>query len=307
MAEESRSVLKSFFETGDKPTEVEFGNLIDSFLNLTDDPLHVEGTNIGIGVTTGLGARLDIKGQNDLSSTFALLVQNDSGNQILSVRNDQRVSIGGVTPLARLHIRGEGATSSTSSLLVNNSSGEELVRFRDDRLMQLTSDLTFTNVGGNPRNIRANNGLHIFNASNNGIFLQSPTNSANLRIGDPDQRIIEARSTTAGYRYFSFNDVSAIQTASFGISAANPFESFTIYGQDSRIVGTGVKLKIGAIDSAADGSSILDLVSTTQGFLPPRMTTGQRDAISSPATGLTIYNTTTNLLNFFNGTVWGAV
>ena len=43
--------------------------------------------------------------------------------------------------------------------------------------------------------------------------------------------------------------------------------------------------------------------STTQGFLPPRMTTTQRDAITSPEAGLMIYNTSTNKLNVFT-TVW---
>ncbi|HUS01004.1 MAG TPA: hypothetical protein VMY77_04720, partial [Chitinophagaceae bacterium] len=53
-----------------------------------------------------------------------------------------------------------------------------------------------------------------------------------------------------------------------------------------------------------NASSILELRSTTAGFLPPRMTTAERDAIASPATGLVIYNTTTNLLNFYNGSSW---
>ena len=34
------------------------------------------------------------------------------------------------------------------------------------------------------------------------------------------------------------------------------------------------------------------------------MTTTQRDNISSPTTGLTVYNTTTNKLNVYNGTAW---
>jgi len=54
-------------------------------------------------------------------------------------------------------------------------------------------------------------------------------------------------------------------------------------------------------------SSILDITSTTKGALLPRMTTGQRDAITSPAEGLIIYNLTTHVLNFHNGTSWGAV
>jgi len=36
------------------------------------------------------------------------------------------------------------------------------------------------------------------------------------------------------------------------------------------------------------------------------MTTAQRDAITSPSSGLIIYNTTTSLLNFYNGSAWGA-
>jgi len=53
--------------------------------------------------------------------------------------------------------------------------------------------------------------------------------------------------------------------------------------------------------------ALLDLTSTTRGFLPPRMTTAQRDAITSVPAGLMIYNTTTNKLNFYNGTAWEAV
>jgi len=54
-------------------------------------------------------------------------------------------------------------------------------------------------------------------------------------------------------------------------------------------------------------SAKLDVESTTKGFLPPRMTTTQRDNIATPAEGLVIYNTTTQVLNFYNGTAWGAV
>lgn len=56
-----------------------------------------------------------------------------------------------------------------------------------------------------------------------------------------------------------------------------------------------------------DASSILELRSTTAGFLPPRMTTIQRDAIASPATGLLIYNTSTDLLNYYTGSSWQVI
>ena len=53
-----------------------------------------------------------------------------------------------------------------------------------------------------------------------------------------------------------------------------------------------------------DASALLDLTSTAKGFLPPRVTTVQRDAIASPATGLVVYNTTTGGLNTYNGASW---
>ena len=59
---------------------------------------------------------------------------------------------------------------------------------------------------------------------------------------------------------------------------------------------------IGTATPAA--SAKLDITSTTQGLLPPRMTTVQRDAIVSPATGLVIFNTTTNGLEFKSSTGW---
>lgn len=64
--------------------------------------------------------------------------------------------------------------------------------------------------------------------------------------------------------------------------------------------------KIGGT-SAANAKAVLDLESTTKGFLPPRMSEAQRDAISSPPTGLVVFNTTTNELNRYNGTSWAEV
>lgn len=52
-----------------------------------------------------------------------------------------------------------------------------------------------------------------------------------------------------------------------------------------------------------DGSAALEINSTTQGLLFPRMTTTQRDAVSAVA-GLVVYNTTTNKLQCYDGTIW---
>lgn len=53
-----------------------------------------------------------------------------------------------------------------------------------------------------------------------------------------------------------------------------------------------------------DTSAILHLESTNKGFLPPRMTTAQRNNISSPKPGLTIFNTQDSSLQYFTGRCW---
>ena len=58
------------------------------------------------------------------------------------------------------------------------------------------------------------------------------------------------------------------------------------------------------IGGAPDASAQLDVSSTTKGFLPPRMTTTQRNAIGSPAEGLIIYNTTDNKFQGLNDAGW---
>ena len=68
------------------------------------------------------------------------------------------------------------------------------------------------------------------------------------------------------------------------------------------ILSTISSAQVGIGTSSPAGSSQLDITSTTKGLLPPRMTTSQRDAISSPATGLQIYNTDNRAIETFSGT-----
>lgn len=70
---------------------------------------------------------------------------------------------------------------------------------------------------------------------------------------------------------------------------------------------SGVGIEIAASNPTIDNSAILTLTSTSKGFLPPRMTTAERDAIVSPATGLVIYNTTVNSLQLYNGSNWSTL
>jgi hypothetical protein len=74
--------------------------------------------------------------------------------------------------------------------------------------------------------------------------------------------------------------------------ASNQANSFIIRASGG--VGIGTNSPAGA----------LDVSSSTQGFLPPRMTTSQRDAMSSPPEGVLVYNTSTHKMNYYNGASW---
>lgn len=59
--------------------------------------------------------------------------------------------------------------------------------------------------------------------------------------------------------------------------------------------------------STPDASSIFTVNSTTQGLLPPRMTTTQKNAISSPTSGLIVYDTTLGKLCVRGAAAWETI
>ena len=68
----------------------------------------------------------------------------------------------------------------------------------------------------------------------------------------------------------------------------------------------GAFSQVGIGTVTPDQSAILDVSSTTGGFLLPRMNENQRNAISNPAKGLIIYLIEVNYqcLQVYNGTNW---
>lgn len=81
------------------------------------------------------------------------------------------------------------------------------------------------------------------------------------------------------------------------------FENTTgnvFFGTTSGSVGIGASATINT-------SAILQVTSTTQGFLPPRMTTAQKNAIATPTTGLVVYDSTINKLALYTGAGWETV
>ena len=131
------------------------------------------------------------------------------------------------------------------------------------------------------------------------------------------QSVVNTSSTSSAYFEVSgaasntsailFTKAGSLSTMwNLGTDASNDFYLFR-HGINKDLFKVFDSSTNVGINSSSDvASAQLHITSTTKGFLPPRMTTTQRDAIASPATGLQIYNTTTNANNFYDGTAWVA-
>lgn len=86
-------------------------------------------------------------------------------------------------------------------------------------------------------------------------------------------------------------------------------DNFPVY------IGTNATIKVTVLGSGNVGigtmvpntAALLQLSSTTKGFLPPVMTTTQKNAISSPPAGLVVYDSTLNKLCVYTGSVWETI
>jgi hypothetical protein len=177
---------------------------------------------------------------------------------------------------------------------------------QDDGLGNLTtgtlpiSDLgTDTNIYNKDGTLTSNRTLSLDNKT-----LKFVGTNTGMTVNTTTARSIASQSS-ADVTVYGTNSASGYGV--WGDSAG----SNGLYGTSSGATAVwgngGVLAESWNIGSSRDTSAVLQANSTTQGALLPRMTTTQRNAIGSPATGLEIYNTTTNRKEVYNGTFWQGI
>ena len=156
-----------------------------------------------------------------------------------------------------------------------------------------------------------------FNASNNPnyfdglLVFNTATGVAGIGADSvfPGYYYYRNTTTTAnGGHWLSLRGINGA-TGATGLLSSGTAAGNTPYWNGTNWILNGTNFynngsNIGVGTTTPNASAKLEVNSTVQGFLPPRMTTVQRDAILSPAAGLTIYNTTVNCLQWWNGTSW---
>jgi hypothetical protein len=112
-----------------------------------------------------------------------------------------------------------------------------------------------------------------------------------LAMGSNAQNISPYWSLAGNSNATSFSKLGTTNNISLRFYSNNVQRMIISYSTGAVGIGT----------TSPNASSLLDVSSTTKGVLIPRMTSAQRAAIASPATGLLIYQTDgTTGLYFYN-------
>lgn len=262
-----------------------FVNAGETALEFTDTPTLTSLTieNVGIGTNPIIFSNNDnqtLEISSLLEVTGELLVGNSSSGLILIGGS---VVTRGTDQNLLLAPNGNGNTIAVGELVVGT---------------QVNPDGTLhvhTASAGTVQSSSQFNELVLENSGDSGMTILSPdANFSGINLGSPDQQ------TAAAFRWKNSNNLLSLGT--FNVGAEVSF----VAGNGSammRLKDTG--LVIGA--TSKDASAILQLDSTTQGFLTPRMTETQKNAIASPATGLTVYDTDLSDYQIFDGVSWNSV
>ncbi|WP_037301600.1 hypothetical protein [Runella limosa] len=265
-----------------------------AFVQNNTEVFRVTGNNLLIGTTTNSAYKLDVNGISRFQSSLAI-------NGTLFLKNAQYINAenagGSSTRILGINSNNDmyiGGIDATLSNMIFVSSSTERARFfpSGNFGLKTTTDAGYTcDINGTTRisgdlTVTTN----ISPAIDGGGELGGGGRSfGGARIGTVLTQVIKERYAGSHIGFRLNNDVEA-----FRLFATNGNAHFQNGGTYTDISSARVAIN-----------------STTQGFLPPRMTTTQRNAISSPVAGLIIYCTdctatdaSTGVSQTYNGSTW---
>jgi uncharacterized protein YaiE (UPF0345 family) len=204
----------------------------------------------------------------------------------LDVNGTARVSMGASAEF-RL-----GTSSALPAMLYASGATGYMMRWKNDGSEVYLQGGTFAVLRNSTQEFILQNNFTYLSAGNLGIG--TGTNAGFKLDVNGTARVQGALSSTAN-----------ISAGGALVSTGDVACGNKLYNNNFYVESTGAT-NIGSGQSVAPASAILCASSTTRGFLPPRMTTTQRNAIASPAAGLVVYDNTDNKHYGYNGTTWNA-
>jgi hypothetical protein len=246
--------------------------------------------NVGIGTTTP-GSRLDIRAFNAVPGDLALKVR-DSTN----VKDIFSVSNTGILRVANPTFTGELQVSFSANNVLRffhsgvgqfmTVGGGNTVNFEGQAIQALTRGGQF---GSNQPGVPFALNISVLPALSSGTTALDA-----LRI---NPAINNTGTYTGIVRGIYYNPTLTSLTGTTH-RAIETTAGDVIFGSTSGSVSIG--------STTINSSAQLQMTSTTKGFLPPRMTSVQRNAIATPAAGLIVYDVTLNKHYGYDGTTWNA-
>jgi len=227
------------------------------------------GANATAGQTTYGALFSNTKTGTSSTNIAAKFSASGATNNYAAIFENGNVGIGTASPGAKLDIRGSG---DFLGLQVGNGTVGTLFQIYGGKA-------GFVGFNGG-----AYNNLDIRCGALTQLFL-----STNGNVGIADANPTQRLSLNGA---LCFSGVSA-PSDNVAIYAPEPYTLgfMTNNVERMRINGNG---NVGIGTTSPSASALLDLTSTTKGFLPPRMTATQASAVTSPAEGLILYVTDTN-------------
>jgi hypothetical protein len=250
-------------------------------------------TDIGY-LNMGSASLLDLTARSGVALAFGA-----GGSERMRINSAGNVGIGTTAPVTALEVARGAGTASYISIYGNNGAASSLYVGQD------TAGLSriFQN-GANPITVWTNSveRMRIDSSGNVGIGTSSPAARLDVQVTGGRFQVLSAVSTT-GIRLLPVNAANSatvpIEISGTDIRFTNPLN--TVVG----IFDANGNLGIGT--ASPNASAILDVQSTTKGFRLPNMTTTQKNAISSPAAGLMVFDTTLAKACVYSGSAWQTI
>ena len=217
-------------------------------------------------------------------------------SRLMSLTYSGSLGIGITQPVNTLHVVG-------TSTVTNKAYFGGDVEFGDNDISKIGSitanSITVPTVDATlTGNVNSASGISTFNSIevNSDVDLLGTVGIGTTATDDFQLRINDTAS-----KLFTVSDTGTvgIKTDVFTTNGINCVDGGAIFGG----VGVGTINTVKAIVDFSNAGT-LGITTTNRFMLPPKVTTTERNAIAAVVAGAIVYNTTSNMLQCYNGTVW---